>query len=680
MSPIGILAVTWVTPVAGAVLGASILAPLVALWFLKLRRKRRVISSTLLWTRSLADLRANAPFQRIRFSWLLLLQILAVIAIAFALAQPEAEGLGSKGGRHVLLIDRSASMNAVESTDDDGKKLEPSETRLALAKRAAKARVRELLGGGWFSRKASDVMIVAFGLRAEIRAPFTDSVAALEAAIDGIAPTDETTKLAEALELARAFTTNQNVSDARGQQNDAAAGPLPTLELYSDGRIADLGSFALRDGEGIVYHRVGAAKSNAAVVGISADRPPEQPDRIQVFAAIVNPEKIEKKLTLQLAVNGAVRVITPEPITVPAAKEERDVFTPGRAQAVFRPIEQRENAAIEVAIVEDDALRDDDAAIAVVPPARRLSVLLVSNGGFLLKTLLEGLSTERFSTVALGEFEAMVERGETAAWDVVVFDGVAPKKLPGGRYLAFGPPPPVDGLAGFGTHEGVYPRVVRDEHPLFRSASLDELSISKMVAVQPDKRFQVLADAPEGPLIVALDRTDMHLVYVTFDPLDSSWPFRRSFVNFIANAVDHLGRAGDSVIGRGFAPGDAIALRLPAGSRDADITLPDLKKQPLAVDADGNVSWGPVALVGLYRIGFLAPGSSQREERLVAVNLGDAPEARIEPRDELNLGTVTVQGVSVASNTRGALWPWILGLGLLIVLGEWWYYQRQIRA
>ena len=118
-----LLAVTWVTPVAGAVLGASILAPLVALWFLKLRRRRRIVSSTLLWTRSLADLRANTPFQRIRFSWLLVLQILAVIAIALALAQPEAEGFGSSGGRHVILVDRSASMNTVESTSDSGEEL-----------------------------------------------------------------------------------------------------------------------------------------------------------------------------------------------------------------------------------------------------------------------------------------------------------------------------------------------------------------------------------------------------------------------------------------------------------------------------------------------------------------------------------------------------------------------------
>jgi hypothetical protein len=679
MSAVAVVAVTWVTPVAGAVLGASILAPLIALWFLKLRRRKRVVSSTLLWTRSLADLRANTPFQRIRFSWLLLLQILAVLAIAFALAQPEAEGLGSSGGRHVLIIDRSASMNTLETTDDNGKPLDPPQTRLDLAKDAAKRRVRELLGGGWFSTRASDVMIVSFGLRAEIKAPFTDSIAALEAAIDGIAPTDETTKLAEALELARAFTTNLNLNDARGEENTAVAGALPTLELYSDGRVADLSTLALREGEGIVYHRVGVASNNTAVAGISADRPPDAPDLIQVFAALVNPEPIEKRVTLQLAVNGTVRVVTPQPITIPPAKESGGQFVLGRSQVVFRPIEQSSNAAIEVAIVEDDALRDDDAAIAVVPPSRRLAVLLVGDGGFLLRTLIEGLPAERFGTMSLAEYEAAIQAGGTPSWDIVVFDGVAPTKIPSGLYLFFGPPPPIDGISAFGTHERVFPRVVRDEHPLFRTASLDELAVSKMTAVQPDKRFQVLAESPEGPMVLTLDRSDMHLVYVTFDPLDSNWPFQRSFVNFVANAIEHLGRAGDSVIGRTLAPGEAIALRFPAGSTDAEITLPGGATQKIPIDADGNVSWGPVALAGLHRISAKVPGSDAREERVAAVNIADPLESRIEPLESLDLGTTTVQGVSVGASTRGALWPWILAAGLLIVLLEWWYYQRQVR-
>ena len=670
------LALTWVTPLAGAVLGASILAPLVALWFLKLRRRKRVVSSTLLWTRSLADLRANTPFQRIRFSWLLLLQILAVVAIALALAQPEAEGLGSSGGRHVLMIDRSASMNAVERLDERGRELSEPVTRLELAKQAAKTRVRELLGGGWFSSRASDVMIVAFGSRAEIQAPFTDSIPALEAAIDAISPTDEGTRLLEAIELARAFTANDRPDEIESALREAP----PAIELYSDGRIADFDRIAPREGEPVIYHRVGATARNVAVSTISADRPPDQPDRIQVFAGLVNPQREPVRVTLQLAVDGTVRALTPDPIEIPAAEDRAGVFTPGRAQVIFRPIEQRDNAAIEVAIVEDDDLRDDDAAIVVVPPARRLSVLLVGDGGFLLRTLLEGIPAERFASVSVAEYDAMVEEGTYAGYDVVVLDGVVPKRLPTGRYLSFGATPPVEGLSAFGSHSSVFPRIVRDEHPVFRSASLDELFVSKMTAVQADKRFQVLAESAEGPMVVALDRSDLHLVHVTFDPLDSNWPFQRSFVNFVANAVEHLGRAGDSVVGRTLAPGEAIALKLPPGSSAVELALPTGRTERLTPDAGGNISWGPVPLAGLYRISFATAGRTERDERLVAVNIADAAEARLEPLETLQLGTTSVQGIAVASSSRGALWPWVLGLGLLIVIGEWWYYQRQVRV
>ena len=676
----GILAVTWVTPLAGAILGAAVLAPLVALWFLKLRRRKRVIASTLLWTRSLADLRANAPFQRLRFNLLLLLQILAVLAIALALAQPEADGMGSAGGRHVIMIDNSASMNAIESVDEAGKPIEPPIDRLTLAKRAAKARVRELLGGGWFSLGASDVMVVAFAARAEIRAPFTESIAALESAIDAIAPTDESTRIGEAIELARAFTDSQNRSDTRGERVELDTGTIPTIELYSDGRIADIGKLALRDGERIVYHRVGTAANNCAVASISAERPPDAPDRIQVFASIANPMPERRQVTLQLAVNGTVRAITPDPVDVPAATDSEGAFIPGRAQVTFRPIEQPSNAAIEVAIVEDDALRADDAALAVVAPAKRLSLLHVGSGSFIVKALLEGLPIERFASITLAEFDAQVEARSLASYDVTVLDAVAPKSLPPGRYLVFGAAPPVPGLTAFGAHEGVYARFVREDHPVFRLANLDELFVSKMTAVQADRSFQVLAEAAEGPLVLSFDRDDLHLVYVAFDPLDSNWPFQRSFVNFVANAIEHLGNVGEAVATRSLVPGEALTMRLPAGSRDAEIVAPDGARIKIVPDAEGNISWGPVERAGLYRIEFLAPGLDARATRFAAVNISDATESRLAPLESLALGNTNVQGISVAASRRGALWPWVLALGLAIVVVEWWYYQRQVRV
>src|SRR5437667_8167363 len=118
-----------------AAIAAGIVVPsLLLLYFLKLRRREMLISSTLLWKKAIQDLQVNAPFQRLRKNLLLLLQLLLLLLLALAFSRPVMNFTPGAGELAVIAIDHSASMSAL---DINGK------SRLEEAKRLA----RELVDG-----------------------------------------------------------------------------------------------------------------------------------------------------------------------------------------------------------------------------------------------------------------------------------------------------------------------------------------------------------------------------------------------------------------------------------------------------------------------------------------------------------------------------------------------------
>ncbi|MEO1130053.1 MAG: VWA domain-containing protein, partial [Planctomycetota bacterium] len=191
MAPPPTLALTFLAPAAGIIAAAITVPLLLLLYFLRLRRRPVRISSTLLWEQAVQDLQVNAPFRMIRFSWLLVLQLLALLCLILAVARPAIDLPSFGSDRVILLIDRSASMRA---TDADG-----GGTRLEEAKERA-AELVDRLGGG-----ETRIMVVEFASTARAVLNFSRDRGAVRNAIDAIEQTDQPDDLAGALRVVEAF-------------------------------------------------------------------------------------------------------------------------------------------------------------------------------------------------------------------------------------------------------------------------------------------------------------------------------------------------------------------------------------------------------------------------------------------------------------------------------------------
>ncbi len=661
---------TWLTPLTGLLAIAAVVPPLVVLYFLRLRRKRREISSTLLWRRSVEDLEANAPWQRLRPNLLLLLQLLVLLALAAAVAQPLAKG-GSRGGRTVILLDRSGSMQAI---DEAG-----GATRLDRAKDAAVRRVEEVLGGGWLGGGDGEVMVIAFDERAEVRSPFSANARQAIEAIRAIEPTDAGSELRGALELARAFATTTD-PEAPQEAPEAVA-----YDLFSDGRLADLATTVLRERETLRFEPIGEATGNVGFEIAAAERPANRPGAIAVFASLFNAGFEPVSVRPAFSVDGVVQAVRPEPVSIAAATRDpaTGAFEPGRAEISFLPFEQPRDAVITLSIVAEqgtapsaNGLAADDRATLVVPPPKRLRVLRVGGAGGVLSMLLDGLPLAASDSITKGEFEAKGESA-TRGYDVVILDGVALASLPPGRYLAFGPAAPIEGLDPLGAREGAAVRSMRREHPVFRNANLDELAVGAWNLVAPRGDVEVLAEGTGGPLVMWADRGEVKLLQVAFDPLDSNWPLLRSFVNFTANAIDHLGSIDDAAAAAGLVPGDTLVVTVPVGATDIEVVPPEGEAIAIEASPSGVATWGPVRRAGVHEVRWRRDGAEER--RFVAVNRFGDEEGRLDTAEAIVLGDERVE----ASSGRGGtleLWPWLLGVGLALLFVEWIVYQRRAAA
>jgi hypothetical protein len=697
---------TWAAPWIGGIAAAIAIPSLIILYFLKLRRRDVEISTTLLWKKAIEDLQANAPFQRLRRNILLFLQLLVLAGVCAAVGQPQIKGDSAVGQRHVILIDRSASMSSRDATNDKGDTV----TRLEAAKEKALKFIQTLKEPGLFDKDSGDqAMVITFDTSAKALQSFTSDKDVLKAAVEAIDASDAPSSLEEAFKLVLAQAPKEEIVETRddGTQTRYARPPKPvgTIHLFSDGRLPDAAKVSIGKDNPILYEAIGSPEAaNTGITSLRAGRAFDNPNKLSIFVQLQSTDRQARNVEVECRIDGVVAGI--KTVDMPAAKVPGPGegggpgarAVPAVSGAVFN-LDRPQGGIVTVHMTppSGDTLGTDDTAWLVVPPAKKLAVAVVTKGNIFIADALASLPLSELRAMTPEEYEK-ARTSDKFNYDVVVLEGYLPQMpkeatspLPPGRYLVLGAVPTGPGaLVDKGVLET--PSGFLDwshDHPTLRNVALDAVNIARPRPVEIPKGSAAvtLATADTGPAILELSMGDSRSIIVTFNVTESDWPFQPSFVVFMAQAVGFLGD-DSSGVGQMVQPGGVLSDRLPPDAREVSVRLPDNSPAEIgAPSADGTIVYGPLQRTGIYQVSWMGkPGpidadlGGGRAARPFASNLLDPQESDVGTVAKLDLASqeVTAQQ-DKQTRVPKSLWPWLILGALAIILLEWFVYNRKVQ-
>ena len=607
------------------------------LYLFKPRQFRVEFSSLWLWERSGEEERIRSLWQWLRRHLLLILQLLAAILGALALARPAVAALLPTTGHAVLLVDASASMLAGDGTP----------TRLAEAQSQAVDLLAALPG-------SHQVSVVQLTNRAEVLLPGSRDRAAARDAVRRLRPAPTTTNLAEGLAVAEGLI-------GRARRGD--------IYLFTDAAFA-VG--ALRPPAGVGLHIVpsGAGSSdNQAVETVHARR--NAAGAVEAFIRVRNYG--DSPVTQEVLVFG-----NDEPLEGQTLQ-----LDPGDAWETVMTGFPAGTERIEVRLDRPDLLPLDDVGVALIEAARPVRrLLLVGSQSDSLERVLRSLPQVEVTSVAVEEYDP------TAVFDLYVFDGWMPAELPAGHWLLIDPPTgqelvPVIGALGSGSALGdnlQAPRIAYTQpSPLLRFVELSGVQVYIARRLSVPEWAEAVVGARGGPLILAgypgIEGQRAVVFAFELNPISTNLVNRSVFPVLMANVLDWLsGTSGTRTTG--ISGGEALLIDpLPRATRVRIVTP---RERIYEFDGHERFRFVDTFAPGGYLVSQFADGELIAQERYLVGQIPTA-ESDLRPRNaviELAAASTTVVAPQAAEPVEREWWRWLAlaVLGLLAV--EWWWYHR----
>ena len=616
--------------------------PIVLLYILKLRRRREPVSTLMFWEQLFREKQTTSLFQKLKHLLSLLLQLLFLTLLVLAIARPQFAFITKAARRIILIIDHSASMNALVSSDEERESNRvASNSRLESAKQRALRMVEGL-------RFMDEMMVISCHAKPTIHSPFTNHQKSLRQAIQSIQPTDINTNLEPALDLAYAVAQTK---------------PSAEIVIFSDFQVVseDMLTQLQNPCEEVELHllQVGAASDNVGITQFRVRKSLVNAFDYQTLLTVINASEEEKKCNVELYFNEDLFDV--RPYTLAPGESKSEIFS----NFTF------EGGQLKAVLDAADALRTDNVAYAALPKREHIPVLLVTEENPFLEKALSVDENLDLSVTTPEDYDA-----KATGYHIVIFDRFNPPTLGDGNYVIIYPPKNSDAPASWKIGAPLETPIITDwerTHPILRHVHLENVQIGEAYHVTPPATAEVLARSFEDPVLFVEVTPNRKIVFAAIDILQSDLPLRIAFPVIIANTIQWF-QGSSGIEEYHLHTGEVLTWKAHGDGTDLPMTVtitgPGDRTWKTAVER-GEILFDRTEIAGFYTLKI---GDN---EKMWAVNLADESESHIgvdTAVEGLLAEHVTLSGSSLL---RYPPWVYLVFLAAVLSVVEWFLYQRR---
>jgi hypothetical protein len=333
----------------------------------------------------------------------------------------------------------------------------------------------------------------------------------------------------------------------------------------------------------------------------------------------------------------------------------------------------------------------DDEAWLALGVARKARVLIVTPGNDILHDFFDQDATKQVADVQYLTppeltTDVYLRPMREGRFELVIFDRCAPateELLPPGNTFFIDNVPPPWKRADMPALKDVQIRNPTSKHPVMRHLTgLDEIAFADAFRFDlkdprvPPRTPRLLETDRETAVLFALARRSFTDLVMTFPLVNgrgewtTTWNLKLSFPVFLRNVLYTLGNIRDAAAEENVSPGEVVPLRPGARVQQVRVVRQDGSQLVLHRSGPAEFLYKDTDLPGAYRATWEGGG------RTFGVNLLDADESNIQPRDEVRIGAQEVKAEAPRGQTHET-WKWIALAALGVVFLEWFFYHRR---